>query len=97
MTIHENQTQAYVTVAQSATGCRLYNALVCDARGQRNAPINIRFHTLENVLSMAMSFASVKGMPFRLMAGSGLLDEATAVASELAQRYGIRVTVEVAA
>jgi hypothetical protein len=96
MTVSENQTQAYVTVAQSATGRSLYNVLVVDARGRRNAPLNIRRHTLENVLSMAMSYAREKGLPFRLVASSDLLAEAAAVSSELATRYGIRVAVEVA-
>ena len=96
MTMLENQAQAYVTVAQSATGRRLYNALVVDGRGRKQVPVNIRRHTLENVLSVAMSYANELGFPFRILADSGLADEALAVSGQLAQEYGITVAVEVA-
>ena len=80
----------YVTVVQSRSGRQVYNPVIVDARGQRNVPIHIRSHTPRNVLSVAMSFASAKGFPFRLD-DAALLTEAESVRAELAENYGIYV------
>mgnify|MGYP001339235825 CR=1 FL=1 len=86
--------QTYVTLGQAAGAQRLYAPIIVTPRGRRPAPINIRRHTLRNVLSMAMSYASAKGLPFRLEAAhSDLATEASAVQAELAERHGIEVEV----
>lgn len=94
MLAHPNaQCQAYVTISQARNGRQVYNPVVVDARGQRNVPVNIRRHTLRNVLSVAMSFAHAKGFPFQIT-DPALLAEAIAVRDELATDYGIDVTIQ---
>lgn len=82
----------YVTLTQTRTGLPFYAPVIVTTRGRRNAPINIRRHTVRNVLSVAMSYAAAKGLPFRLEHAE-LAAEAEAVKAELAAQYGIEVEV----
>lgn len=79
----------YITLSK-ATGARFYAPVIVTPRGRRNAPVNIHRHTVRNTLSVAMSYAYHKGLPFRLEpAIADLADEAASVKAELAERHGI--------